>query len=71
MDSFHVRSTYAQLDATGVKGDGYEDGVERTRARQCVSRASQLRANTSLGSPVEKSRDLLVEEVNVLASLDR
>lgn len=71
LDSFHVRSTYAQLDATGVKGDGYEDGVERTRARQCVSRASQLRANTSLGSPVEKSRDLLVEEVNVLASLDR
>ncbi|KAI9570125.1 rab-GTPase-TBC domain-containing protein [Boletus coccyginus] len=71
LDSFHVRSTYAQLDATGVKGDGYEDGVERTRARQCVSRASQLRANDALGSPVEKSRDLLVEEVNVLASLDR
>jgi hypothetical protein len=71
LDSFHVRSTYAQLDATGVKGDGYEDGVERTRARQCVSRASQLRANAALGSPVEKSRDLLVEEVNVLTSLDR
>ena len=71
LDSFHVRSTYAQLDATGVRGDGYEDGVERTRARQCVSRASQLRANDALGSPVEKSRDLLVEEVNVLASLDR
>lgn len=71
LDSFHVRRTYAQLDATGVKGDGYEDGVERTRARQCVSRASQLRANDALGSPVEKSRDLLVEEVNVLASLDR
>ena len=68
LDSFHVRSTYAQLDATGVKGDGYEDGVERTRARQCASRAS---TSAALGSPVEKSRDLLVEEVNVLASLDR
>lgn len=65
-----MRSTYAQLDATGVQGDGYEDGVERTRARQRVSRASDLRA-TTLDSTAEKSRDLLVEEVNVLASLDR
>lgn len=71
LDSFHVRSTYAQLDATGVKGDGYEDGVERTRARPYVSRASQPRASTSLGTPAEKYSDLLVEEVNVLASLDR
>lgn len=69
LDSFHVRSTYAQLDATGVKGDGYEDGVERTRARH--SRESQLRANAALGTPAEKSRDLRVEEVNILASLDR
>lgn len=71
LDSFHVRSTYAQLEATGVKGDGYEDGIERTRARQRVSRPTELRADTSLSSPAEKSRDLLVEEVNVLASLDR
>ncbi|KAF8433496.1 rab-GTPase-TBC domain-containing protein [Boletus edulis BED1] len=70
LDSFHVRSTYAQLDTTGVKGDGYEDGVERTRARQ-HTRASQLRADATLGSPAEKSRDLRAEEVNVLASLDR
>lgn len=71
LDSFHVRSTYAQLDATGVKGDGYEDGVERTRARQRASRATELRGVAALASPTEKSRDLLVEEVNVLASLDR
>ncbi|KAF8499209.1 RabGAP/TBC [Russula emetica] len=29
-DSFHVRSTYAQLDILGVKGDGIDEGVERT-----------------------------------------
>ncbi|KAH0837909.1 RabGAP/TBC [Lanmaoa asiatica] len=71
LDSFHVRSTYAQLDATGVKGDGYEDGVERTRARQRASRLTELRPDAALASPAEKSRDLLLEEVNVLASLDR
>ncbi|KAG8219387.1 RabGAP/TBC [Butyriboletus roseoflavus] len=71
LDSFHVRSTYAQLDATGVRGDGYEDGVERTRARQRASRATEFRGDAVLASPSEKSRELLVEEVNVLASLDR
>lgn len=71
LDSFHVRSTYAQLDATGVKGDGYEDGIERTRARQRASRASELRASAALDTAADKSRDLLAEEVNVLASLDR
>lgn len=71
LDSFHVRSTYAQLDTTGVKGDGYEDGVERTRARQRISRATELHAEAALTSLSEKSRDLLAEEVNVLTSLDR
>ena len=71
LDSFHVRSTYAQLEATGVKGDGYEDGVERTRARQRVSRVSELRTSALLDGAAGKSRDLPAEEVNVLASLDR
>lgn len=31
-DAFHVRSTYAQLEMFGVKGDGWVEGVERTRA---------------------------------------
>ncbi|ORX38596.1 rab-GTPase-TBC domain-domain-containing protein [Kockovaella imperatae] len=30
-ESFHVRSTYARLDAEGVHGDGWDPGVERTR----------------------------------------
>ncbi|KAG9313937.1 RabGAP/TBC [Chiua virens] len=71
LDSFHVRSTYAQLDTTGVKGDGYEDGIERTRARQRLSRESELRADAAVRSTGGKSKDALVEELKVLASLDR
>ncbi|OJA12382.1 hypothetical protein AZE42_07541 [Rhizopogon vesiculosus] len=71
LDAFHVRSTYAHLNATGVKGDGYEEGVERTRARARASRASELRAEAALAGPSEKTRNLEAEEVNVLSSLDR
>ncbi|KAG0698444.1 rab-GTPase-TBC domain-containing protein [Suillus ampliporus] len=71
LDAFHVRSTYAHLDATGVRGDGYEEGVERTRARIRASRGSELRAEAALASPSEKSRELEAEELNVLSSLDR
>ncbi|CAL1694600.1 unnamed protein product [Somion occarium] len=54
-DAFHVRSTYAQLDQQGVKGDGYVEGVERTRARVGGSR----------------TRDLTAKEIETLANLDR
>ncbi|KAI6048055.1 RabGAP/TBC [Pisolithus marmoratus] len=70
-DSFHIRSVYAQLHATGVRGDGYEEGVERTRARNRVSRASELHAGAVVGGPSEKLRDLPPEEMLVLSSLDR
>ncbi|KAH9849209.1 RabGAP/TBC [Lenzites betulinus] len=70
-DSFHVRSTYAQLEATGVKGDGIEEGVERTRARVGGSRASEIRALQALGDPLEKTRELTPQEVELLSSLDR
>ena len=70
-DSFHVRSTYAQLDLCGVKGDGIEEGVERTRARVGGSRASELKAEEALGDGTEKTRELTSEEVKVLGSLDR
>lgn len=71
LDAFHVRSTYAHLDAIGVKGDGYEEGVERTRARIRASRGSELRAEAALAGPSEKSRELEPEELKVLSSLDR
>ncbi|KAJ8094675.1 hypothetical protein PM082_010681 [Marasmius tenuissimus] len=71
MDAFHVRNTYAQLDISGVKGDGYEDGVERTRARVGASRASQLNAAAALGDGTEKQGDLDERELIALGSVDR
>ncbi|KAI0249549.1 rab-GTPase-TBC domain-containing protein [Lactifluus subvellereus] len=70
-DSFHVRSTYAQLDILGVKGDGIEDGVERTRARIGNSRESELKAANAIGDEYERRRDLTPQELQMLASLDR
>ncbi|KAI1793084.1 RabGAP/TBC [Ganoderma leucocontextum] len=70
-DSFHVRSTYAQLEQCGVKGDGYEEGVERTRARVGGSRASEIRALQALADEHEKSRELTPQEVQLLQGLDR
>lgn len=55
----------------GVKGDGYEEGVERTRARVGVSRKSQLDAELALADGNEKMRDLDPKEIQTLASLDR
>lgn len=70
-DGFHVRSTYAQLEVCGVRGDGYEEGVERTRARVGGSRASELRAQEALGDADEKTRELTPQEMGILSSLDR
>lgn len=71
MDSFHVRNTYAQLEATGVKGDGYEEGVERTRARLGASRSSQLRAEAAIGDGTERTRELHLKEIETLRAVDR
>ena len=71
MDGFHVRNTYSQLEASGVKGDGYEEGIERTRARIGTSRTSQLEAEAALGDGHEKKRDLDSKEIQVLQSVDR
>jgi hypothetical protein len=70
-DSFHVRHTYAVLDTCGVKGDGYEEGVERTRAKIGPSRQSQLNAADAIANGEEKTRDLSAKELSMLASLDR
>lgn len=70
-DAFHVRSTYAQLDVIGVKGDGIEEGVERTRARVGGSRQSEIRAEEALADEHEKTRELTPQEIQLLSSLDR
>ncbi|KAJ7204407.1 rab-GTPase-TBC domain-containing protein [Mycena pura] len=71
LDGFYVRNTYAQLEMSGVKGDGYEEGVERTRARRGPSRASQFLADAALGDGTEKSQELNPREIETLASADR
>ncbi|TFK68231.1 RabGAP/TBC [Pluteus cervinus] len=71
MDAFHVRNTYAQLEMSGVKGDGYEEGVERTRARIGNNRASQINADAAVGDGTEKTRDLDPRELETLRSVDR
>ncbi|KIL71420.1 hypothetical protein M378DRAFT_65012 [Amanita muscaria Koide BX008] len=71
MDAFHVRSTYAQLEASGVRGDGYEEGVERTRARVGASRESQFNADSAISDGTEKQGDLDPRELQVLAGVDR
>ncbi|KAJ3826044.1 rab-GTPase-TBC domain-containing protein [Lentinula raphanica] len=71
LDSFHVRNTYAQLDISGVKGDGFDEGVERTRARIGDSRISQLNAEAALGDGTEKTKELDPREAQVLAMVDR
>ena len=70
-DAFHVRRTYAELEAVGVKEDGYSEGVERTRARIGSNRESEIRALEALGDITEKRRDLTPREIDILASLDR
>lgn len=70
-DAFHVRSTYAQLEVCGVRGDGIDEGVERTRARVGGNRASELRAERALADEHEKTRDLTQQELELLSSLDR
>ena len=71
VDAFYVRNTYAELEMTGVKGDGYEEGVERTRARTGGSRSSMLREEQALGDGNEKTRELSRKELETLESLDR
>ncbi|KAF7436286.1 hypothetical protein PC9H_003115 [Pleurotus ostreatus] len=71
VDAFHVRSTYAQLEVSGVKGDGFDEGVERTRARVGNSRASQHLADQAIGDGSEKVRDINLKEIELLSSLDR
>ncbi|KIO27898.1 hypothetical protein M407DRAFT_72470 [Tulasnella calospora MUT 4182] len=65
VDSFYVRSTYARLDQSGVPGDGYEEGVERTRAR--APGKAQKRATVFN----EKLSELSQKEIEILSSLDR
>lgn len=64
-DSFLVRSTYARLEVTGVTGDGWEDGVERTRERSKLGRQSVLFQHSSSADGLDE------EEKRMRSNLDR
>ncbi|KAL5533665.1 hypothetical protein ACEPAG_125 [Sanghuangporus baumii] len=69
-EAFFVRNTYAQLDVTGVKGDGYEEGVERTRAKLGHDRRSvQLALRNDARGDI--TGELSDEELRLLGSVDR
>lgn len=68
-DSYHVRATYAALDASGVRGDGYEDGEELTRARLGSNR-SLVRLPPSPG-PSVRGEELTTAEKEILSHADR
>lgn len=71
-DGYFVRATYAALDVSGVRGDGYEDGEELTRARLGSGRGN-------LPSPIPDTakrmtmggKELTEKEIELLGQLDR
>ena len=69
LDSYHVRATYATLDVSGVRGDGYEDGEELTRARLGSNR-SLVPVPPSPG-PSLPGEELTTAEKEVLSHADR
>lgn len=68
-DSYHVRATYATLDVSGVRGDGYEDGEELTRARLGSNR-SLVPLPPSPG-PAQPGEELTTAEKEILNHADR
>ena len=69
LDSYQVRAIYAALDVSGVKGDGFEDGEELTRARLGSNR-SLVRLPPSPG-PSLPGDELTTAEKEILSHADR
>lgn len=69
-EAYFVRNTYALLDVTGVRGDGYEEGIERTRAKLGHDRRSvQLAVK---GDAKEDSfGEIPQKELDILQNVDR
>ncbi|PVG01819.1 hypothetical protein CPB86DRAFT_834206 [Serendipita vermifera] len=71
-DSYYVRATYAALDVTGVRGDGYEDGEELTRARLGNARGTLPSPIPNTAKRMEMGgKELNEKEKEVLGQLDR
>lgn len=68
-DAFRIRATYAKLEAEGVYGDGWMEGVERTRTRiMSAGSVALLEASKGAGA---KGADVSKEEEARLRSTDR
>jgi hypothetical protein len=71
-DSYYVRATYAALDVTGVRGDGYEDGEELTRARLGNARGTLPSPIPNTAKRMEMGgKELNEKEKELLGQLDR
>ena len=69
-EAYFVRNTYALLDVTGVRGDGYEEGIERTRAKLGHDRRSvQLAVKND--AKEEVTGEIPQKELEVLKNVDR
>ncbi len=69
-----VRDTYATLDHIGVAGDGFVEGIERTRAKSGMSLVNPNTRKPTVDSKYasdERGKDLSADEEGVLQSLDR
>ncbi|KAG8967968.1 hypothetical protein FRC03_008989 [Tulasnella sp. 419] len=69
-DSVYVRTTYARLELSGVPGDGYDEGVERTRARNPGVHSNNARRQT-IWEPTAQLDELAQKELDTLKNVDR
>ncbi|WVW85735.1 hypothetical protein I302_107773 [Kwoniella bestiolae CBS 10118] len=65
-DAFMIRNTYARLEKEGVHGDGWDQGIERTRGGPSIGAGKRATVY-----PATKTGDIGEQERQFLASLDR
>ena len=71
-DSYFVRATYAALDVSGVRGDGYEEGEELTRARLGSGRGNLPSPPPNTAKQLaSEAKELNKKEIEILSQLDR
>ena len=71
-DSYFVRATYAAFDVSGVRGDGYEEGEELTRARMGNGRNNLPSPQPDTAKRLTMGpKELNEREVEIIGQLDR
>ncbi|CAH7669700.1 rab-GTPase-TBC domain-domain-containing protein [Phakopsora pachyrhizi] len=70
----HIRNVYAHLDRVGVPGDGFSEGVERTREHRRLSNqlnSNDLSVNSSNHNGGHSDENLNDSELSILRAADR